>query len=263
MLIRWQLFQKAVVIGTLVAGAPYIFAQIGQHQRLCFSSAQPQFLWLAEHWTSDDKPYQNIQHEIDKVAQQGQLTVNQIEHYRTQRQSDPQNPRTLFRWVYATYQAQQMHPPVRLTQVPEPGAFQYVVSPQCYQYTRLRFLTNAEYAPEPQLVTVAKRLLQHEPDDYDVQYYLVKCYKPWMSDKQKHDALMYAQDLIQKMPNKPSARAALGDIYHACWVVKRDVEDGQKAVAAYQEYLKLAPENYAGRAQVQKLIRRIQTYKAV
>ncbi len=255
-MIKWMMF--LLIASALTANC---FAQHAIRSDAQSSMSASQWAWTTELWTGDDQPYEQIRVDIDKAFAEERLTPASIEEYWTQREKQPNNPQMLFQWVYACNQAQQAHPPIHLKQFPGPGAFAYVPSPHAYQYTRLRFLVNAQYGSHNQLLNVGKRLLAHHPNDYDVEYELVDCFNPSQSVAGKQQATLYAKDLIRRHPEKPSVYAALGGVYFASWLAKRNREDGKKAITAYEEYLRLAPANYEWRKQAEKIIRLIQSHQ--
>ncbi len=260
---HWLTPTFLLTVGALAVGIGFCSVRSTQTSKTNAQGANltSPWAWTTEEWKGDDRPYARIRTDVDNTVAQGQLTEAVIERYWTEREKNRQDPERLFRWVYAVYKAEQTHPPIHFKQFPGPGAFMYdFSSPPSYEFTRIRFLIDAQYGGEPELVAVGKRLLRRNPKDYDVQYYLVEAFKPWKSEAEKQEALSYAQDLIRKNPNKPSAYGALGDVYHACWVVKRQPTDAEKAITAYEQYLRLAPLNYESRPATEKIIQRMRSY---
>jgi len=110
--------------------------------------------------------------------------------------------------------------------------------------------------------TVGERLLNHKPDDNDVKYYLIQCYKPWRSTLEKQKAVSLAQDLVHVAPSRPGSYSALGGVYFNSWMVSHEKEDAEKAVLAYRHYLRVAPQNYAWRRQAESIIQYITSHSA-
>ena len=214
--------------------------------------------WTTEKWTGDDRPYQAIRADIDSLAAAHKITAALLEQYKQKAAPQYANPQAVFRWAYAGYQMQKAHPLIYTPYSVGGDYFYLVPSPHTYNYARLRFLSSAADPGGPELAALGKRLLQRDPNDRDVRYCLVRCYRPGLSEKEKQEALTMAQDYMRRYPGTPAAYSTLADVYFSAWLVKRNPADGQKAVAAFQEYLRLGPPTAEWRAQIQNTIRVIQ-----
>lgn len=210
--------------------------------------------WTTEPWTGDDRPYQAIRAEIDSLAAGNKLTDTLIEQYRREAPPKCTDPQALFRLAYACYRMQKAHPQIYSPYSIRGDAFYFAPSPHTYNYDRLRFLASAVSPGGPNLVALGRRLLQHNPNDRDVRYWLVGCYRPGLSAEEEKEALVQAQDYLHRYPGTPAAYADLASVYFSAWIARRNPADGQKAIAAYQEYLRLGPPSPEWRAQVQKII---------
>ena len=78
---------------------------------------------------------------------------------------------------------------MRLEHSPGPGAFQTVPSPRTYEYDRVRYLISSQYGRHPELMRVARRLIQNDPNDYEVEYALLASLRPGHSTQEKLTAL--------------------------------------------------------------------------
>lgn len=217
-------------------------------------SVPSQWQWTEEEWTGNEAPYQELRNSIDSNKSQGKLKPEMIENYKALHQKKSDDPLAVFRWGYASFQATQSNPPVPQKQLVAPNAFDTIPSPHTYEYTRLRFLVGAHYNPDVHLQHVGERLLNRKPDDKDVMYYLIQCYKPWRSTSEKQKAVSLAQDLVHAAPDRPGSYSALGGVYFSSWMAGHGKEDADKAVSAYQHYLRIAPQNYAWRRQAENII---------
>lgn len=212
--------------------------------------------WTTEPWMSDDRPYQAIRADIDSLVAKNKLTSALLEQYRREAAPKYTDPQALFRYAYAGYQMQRTHPVIYSPYYGD--IFYHAPSPHTYNYTRLRFLSSARFHEEPQLVALGKRLLQRNPNDREVRYWLVQCYRPGLSEDEKKEALAQAQDYLHRYPGTPAAYSALASVYFSAWMIKRNRDDGQKAIAAFQEYLRLGAPSPEWRAQIQGTIHLIE-----
>lgn len=213
--------------------------------------------WTLEEWSGNDAHYKIIEANIDSQIAQRQLTSEALKHYKVRAEAKPPNPEDIFRWVYASYKAERVVPPIAQTNSPGSGIMSQA-QPHSYEFTRLHFLLQTDEGGYPIFRSVGERLIKRNPKDYVVKYFLITCIDPTISDRAKQDALSYARALIKEQPNRPSAYLALGSIYYILWSVNKRDEDGKYAVSAYSKYLHLAPLNARGRAQSVQIIKTIQ-----
>ena len=200
--------------------------------------------WMEENWNDDEAAYQKLRAAIEKNKQEGKLTSEVIERYRLLHEKKQTNPIALYQWGYASFEATQTNPSIFQAQLVSPKAFEEAPSPHTYEYDRLRFLVWAHYSPHARFQTIGERLLRHTPNDNDLKYYLIQCYEPEHSEQEKQKAVTLAQSLIDSAPHRPGAYSALAGIYFRLWMVNHQAEDANKAVSAYQDYLRIAPKNY-------------------
>ncbi len=216
--------------------------------------------WMDEKWNGDEATYQKIRTDTERNKKSGKLTSDIIEHYRLLHKKKPTDPIALYQWGYASFEATQSNPPIFQAQLISPDAFEEALSPHTYDYDRLRFLVAVHTSAHARFQSVGERLLHHTPDDDDLKYYLIQCYQPKHSEQQKQEAISLAQELIHSTPHRPGAYSALGGIYFRSWMVNHQREDGNEAVTAYREYLRIAPENYTWRRQAENIIRYIESH---
>lgn len=217
--------------------------------------------WMDEKWNGDEANYQKLHVAIERNKKAGKLTSDIIEKYRLLHEKKPTDPIDLYQWVYASFEATQSNPPVFQAQLVSPGAFEEAPSPHTYEYDRLRFLVAVHSSAHAHFQTVGERLLRHTPDDNDVKYYLIQCYRPEHSEQEKQKAISLAQELIRSAPHRPGSYSALGGIYFRSWMMNRQTEDANKAISAYQEYLHIAPQKYAWRRQAENIIDYIKSHQ--
>lgn len=244
----------------LIVSGSHLFAQT--NKQVYSQTGVSHWQWVEEDWTGDDALYQKLRADIDRSKRNGDLTTETISKYKNIHQKKTNDPVSLFRWAYASFQATQSNPPAAQKQVVAPYDFDEAPSPHTYEYDRLRFLVWAHYNSDVHLQTVGERLLNHKPHDNDVKYYLIQCYKPWRSTLEKQKAVSLAQDLVHVAPSRPGSYSALGGVYFNSWMVSHEKEDAEKAVLAYRHYLRVAPQNYAWRRQAESIIQYITSHSA-
>ena len=227
----------------------FVFCLVGPLQ------AQPQESnWMKEKWTQDGTPYKRIRLYVDKflVTAGPALLLN---NYEQQAKRTPRNPQAQFRWAYATYRAASTGFSGAEGQLLKANsALLSVASPQVAEWTRLRFLIAARNFPDPALQNVGRRLAQHDPKDYEVRYRLIATLNPGESVPDKKEALLIANQLIALSPKKASAYSALGGIYYRSWLLRKNRSDAKNAIAAYKQYIQLAPQKEPFRKQVTSLL---------
>ena len=232
-----------------------LIAQLAMSQQQTSSNTS----WLTEKWTGNEKPYATARENIDNDFSHGRITVAYLSNLEEAWNQNEHDPLTLFRWSYARYVSQNLNPALPFTTVPSYGAFDEVTSPHTYQYTRVRFLTEVMIGSHPELMAAGQRLLDRNPNDFDVEYGLTACFPQYMSANDKDTALAYATHLINKYPNKPSVYSVKGGIYFGYWIDHRDKGDARNAIKWYQQYLRLAPANYVWRKQAKSIIALLQS----
>lgn len=242
-----------LLVGLALCVRPLV-AQLASSQQTSSTSS-----WMTEKWTGDDRPYAAARENIDREFSRGGITVVYLNGLEVAWNQDEHNPLKLFRWAYARYRAQGLHPAIPFTTIPDYGAFNGVASPHTYEYTRVRFLIEICNERRRELMAVGRRLLAHSPNDFDVEYGLTFCFGESMSVEEKQAALTYADHLVQKYPNKPSAYSVKGGVYFSYWIDHRDKQDARDAIQWYQQYLKLAPVNYEWRKRAESIITLLQS----
>jgi hypothetical protein len=242
-----------LLVGLAVCVRPLI-AQLALSQRTSSPSS-----WMTEKWIGDDKPFAAARENIDSDFSHGRITVPYLSKLEAAWNQDERDPLKLFRWAYARYKAQSSHPALPPTPIPAEGDFNEVPSPHTYEYTRVRFLSEISLSRHRELMAVGKRMLAHNPNDFDVEYGLSYCFGESMSAEEKQAALAYADHLIQKYPNKPSVYTVKGGVYFSYWIDHRDKQDARDAIYWYQQYLRLAPANDEWRKQAESTVTLLQS----
>jgi hypothetical protein len=214
--------------------------------------------WIDEAWAGGDAPYERIRAEIDALGQQGKLDVALVEQYEADWTADKKNPESAFRWGYAAYRRRQAVPHVRLKHGPADGIFELAASPHCYEFSRLRFIYSIKNGRHEkhraEFKRLAERLLKRKPDDRDVKYFAIDAVDVNVPVERER-AVGWAQQLIRETPERPNPHLALAGIYYRVWWQTEDTAAGQKAIAGFEEYLRLAGPDAPDRKRLEAIIR--------
>lgn len=232
-------------------------------------SVRQNLTWANQAWTNDDKKYQQIKNSVDKKIASGiKPDVLRIK-YGVQAEAQRESPEAQFAWAYAAWKTIGSTPTSAqrikyLEGVPE--ALAHVAFPRSYAFARLRFLTESD---NPGLRNLGERLTKRDPNDEAIKYQLMNVYDTILFRDDlfksippgvRENALAYSQNFIHAHPENPSYRAASGSLHLDLW--KRNNhnrQEGDQAIADYQEYLHLAPENDGWRKNAKYLIGLIQS----
>lgn len=218
----------------------------------------PSFAWANRPWIGNNRPYHEARVKIDRIADQGGLTLTLLNKYELACKQQPRNPLVLFQWAYADNLAKRRYPNLPLHSSPGDGAFDEteqvgLVDPRTYDYERVRFLLNWN-ANKQALLPLARRLSVYDPKDFAIQYQLAGLYSRSDTPKEKAASIARVKRLLAQYPNKPGLYSLLGGIYYEHWTEKKNLEDAKNAVVYYKKYLQLAPANDPWRKQAGILI---------
>lgn len=227
------------------------------------------YLWMRESWTGNGEPYRKIQQEIDYAFARRQIGLNHILSYKEQAVKSPPNPLNVFRWGYATVRFAATSQSEKDTGDAINGLDYYFAqtpSPRVYEYSRVRFLVYARLSHTfgQQLSNVGERLLFRNRKDLSVKFWLTKILgnSPYESDRAL--SLRLNQELVKEYPKKASVHALLADQFFDRWLGARQKKQNgkyfaDKSIAAYRQYLKLAPPNPVTRRRINARIKRMKT----
>jgi tetratricopeptide (TPR) repeat protein len=220
--------------------------------------------WTREPWTGDEKPYRRLRAVINTAIAKKQLTAKDLQQYKAQAAKKPVDPQAQFRWGYAAYELmlRTANPQAKAQYMKGVvDALSFPASPRTYEYARLRFLLEARNSPDPNLIGLSKRLLQRNPRDSYVKYYSTTLLRPSIPAERKQ-AIAHARQMIQRDPKKAKPHSVLGGIYFRSWMTSMSQADANQAIAAYRQYLKLAPPADTFRKSAEANIRMIQTIQS-
>ena len=196
-----------------------------------------------DKWDGNDKPYTEIRKSIDAIYDHGQFRRSVIDSYQRESRKHPGDPVAQYRWSYAFYQAKSagfsLGSPLQDSDAYLEIAWAMVQppSPHSYEYTRLLFINYAQRSLY-KLGPLGYRLLQHTPEDYDIEFYFYKGLASAHTPAERAEALANAQKLIREYPNRGGPYAVLAEVYSSRWE-NGEAEAGPPAIANYQKYLSL------------------------
>jgi len=199
--------------------------------------------WASKKWLGDDKPYQQIRADIDNAIARGQDSTSLTADYKKAARQNPGDPQAQFRWGYAAWESMKtLHQESDKWRIfaGVPEALAETNFPDTYNYARLRFLAEAWRNRTFKLKSAGEKLLNHNPNDYDVKYQQVGILDMTLTPPEEKQALVYIQDLMRVKPDRPNPYSLLGGVHMDAYDKYHHLEDGQQAIAAYQEYIRLA-----------------------
>jgi len=218
--------------------------------------------WTTKAWTGDDRPFQVARQDIDKAVASGRQADDLMKNYEKAVMQKPNDALAVFKWSYAAWLARNRfsNEDEQFKRIGKPReALRNIAFPRPYQFARLRFLVEAWSPETPQfLIPVGDKLLQRNPQDYDVKYYLARLLLTSPNSKQRQRALTYIREFIAQKPQKASYHSLLGGFYFRQWEKSKSRADAANAIKAYKKYLELAPPDDEWREQAQRLINLIQ-----
>ncbi len=249
-----KIFQYHIIGAGLLIGAAVIFQPHSAFSQVAQSINNPlvfkgvRGLWTTEAWTADEEPYTRIKNEILIAEAKGKSPDMMAMEYKVialQKQSDPL-PR--FRWAYAAYLTGIRSKPYSTDKLRQAasGLGVFTPSPQSYEFTRLRFLTESflgEPLNYPDLIIVGKRLARRNPKDMEVRVQLCQILSvgPTLADRQ--NAVTHAKELLSIKPKDFYYIGNLATVYNHLWSRTRKRSDRLAAIVAYRHYVRLAPSS--------------------
>ncbi len=223
------------------------------------------YAWFNAPWTINDSAYQNIRNTIDHDLVRGQKPTVILQRDKEIAEQQPNNPQAIFAYGYGVYKAATLPNAINGDEAfQEEGkvydAWEKVHAPHTYNYVRLMFLQQSLSAPTPELIPAGKRLLARNPDDYEVEYGLAVVANVSAKPSDRSQAVAYQQDLARRFPNDPRQYRLLAAIYRITAIRTKSEAEADKSIAAFQQYLALAPEY---RPQIEDNIRLMKALQAM
>ena len=227
-----------------------------------------QWQWTQESWRNDNRPYAQARAEIDQAIAHGTAPQTLADRYKVRAvqlyKSQPAPSSALlavFRWGYAAWKvatstrhrAERSRSLTGVYQALEATAF-----PNAYDPARLKFLIDyLKLPPYDPLRYAGARLVKLNGSDYDVKYAYTRIIVRTAAPEDVKEASLYAQQLVTMAPEKPNVYSLQGGVYLFSWHYLHNKADGDKAVAAFQTFLRLTPPDDEERPEIEKWINHI------
>lgn len=217
--------------------------------------------WVNEEWTGNNTPYATMRRAINSLKKQGKLPAK-LPSFRKQAAADPLDAKAQFRLVFAEYLLSGEDTNTELVRWRQ--ALSIPVSPQSYDYTRLRFAVTANlamasgsYGGDKGLRNLGVRLLKVDPKDVMVAYWTRRIRERTDSVEDKKINLRESLSIARRKPKDADTQASLGGDYLNLWMLTKQRAHGSLAIAHYNKYLQLAPKSDSFRKGAQHWINAI------
>lgn len=223
--------------------------------------AQEQYAWTYQVWDSSD-PYARVRANADVALARESRPDQLVGRYSQQASKQPRDPQALYLYAYTFYCRSvqtQKRDERRFTDLSR--LFASTPSPRSYQYARLRFVIEGHVFATPKLASLGKRLLRRNPNDVDVNFYIINMLN-MAQPSERALAFTCAYRLARINPKRASSYSSLGWVHFRSWMLTKNPQDADKAIAAYTKYLQLAPANDPFRPRAQQIIALIRKRKA-
>lgn len=226
------------------------------------------YAWLNAPWSDDDAPYSAIRQSIDQALATGQDAHAVYQRYKTQALQAPTDPKAVFGLTYAAYRAKTTPSSSSKTDVDDDLGNLYLLIankkaslPHTYNYARLAFVSNAEGNADPKMKEIGLRLLQRDPNDHDVEYYVATVLNSSKDPIDRQRAVAYEEDLSRRTPHDPRLYRLLGMIHYNTAYLHHSQIEADQSIMAYQQYLGAAPPDRETEGQIRATIKFIQQVK--
>lgn len=226
-------------------------------------STYPTLLWMYQPWKGDGKPFRSIRNKIDKEALSEQITGKTARLYAEKAAKQPYNAQVQFQAGYIALKVMEnIRDPDNLYNsrdlaYPTEQALGRVPGPYTYEYDRLRFLIDVRCLTGAPLKELGRRLVLHNPQDYDVLFRLVSLLSI-SNPSERHESIVDAKRLVLLKPDRPSAYAQLGSVYYCIWAFSKSKKDAAKALLAFNGYLRIAPTDDVMQSEIKQLVKQVQ-----
>lgn len=215
------------------------------------------YSWVKQASLKENAKLVLMQAQIDYSIQQ-RVGVNAIRRPFESALTKADTPAQRFGWAYATYATtvrglwrnQRNREPFR--KAAELLAREPVIN--SYEYNRLRFLIESKRFRDVRISPLGKRLLELRPDDAPVKYEVALLLSFSWDTADSQTAIRYAQEILRQSPQMPKAQTIIGSAYWSLWGGQHRAEDGRRAIAAYEEYLRLALPEDEWRSEAKRII---------
>ena len=264
---RLLLASLSVITATSFCAPVQSAGKAPEPKQRTFSTLGPKWkppTWPQEKWTGDDSPYRSIREATYKDLMAGRITKKYLVNLRLAAKKQPSSPLAQFRWGYGVYRS--FYSKIRLDDARKTvsevlSALDKAPSPQTYEYARLRFLMHGREGSTHHLHEAGSRLLNRDPNDYDVMFYVCG-YLSAGSSAEREVAMRYAQQMTRAYPKRVMSYSALATVHTNNWNLDHQLADADKAIAANRKLIEVGRFNQSQREDIEFLIHAIEREKA-
>lgn len=216
--------------------------------------------WPSTEWNQPDIDFAKERKKIDTLfTQSSDAWKTAFGNYKSDSKKHPKDAKKLFSWAYISWVIAVKHPSFFVKDLIdiEPdidtrrelladvslvfGRSRVVSS---YNYVRLKFLYEAMRDPrQPFLYALGKRLVQRDPQDYEVMARHFDTFSV-EKDEDRKVVLSYAERILKAFPREASAHAFYGGAMLFDFEATKSNSTRKEAIKHYKKYLELAhPED--------------------
>ncbi len=209
--------------------------------------------WMAWNWVKSDPAYDALWVKVQKLEepQVAKFAERQWEKYK----ENPNDLLALYGLTYAAMRTQSRRsrgkdPYLAISQAAVMKNFAKL--PRNYEWARVRFLLTYPRRPNKSYERLARRLLQVNPKDAEVQYIYILSVANLKDAEEKENILHYLKELRRDWPKNGSFLFAEGVVYGTLWKMEEKPEYARKAIDAYQDFWEHSGANDYVRGRVRK-----------
>ena len=229
------------------------------------------FHWTVIPWVADDAQFVAIRQHIDAMIAGGKKRSALLAAYKRAAQENPTDATAQFAWAYAAFRNYSKLEPGQSAASVVEGVTEGLEQPRVtksYEYARMRWFflqwnDRFRVLEQPILSALARRLLQRNPNDFDLKYTFA--YSLAEEFKTSNEARGYATQYLQKFPSRPPAYYLMGHVYESSFGLWQRKQDALTAQGYYRKFLaKAAPSNSSRSAaqwHINDLTQRIATFE--
>ncbi|RYX81103.1 hypothetical protein EON83_25520 [bacterium] len=219
----------------------------------CPADEQVKFWWRNWRWdANEDLKYAKATREIDASLKGGVTSLALAKRYQKEVSNDMWNPMKNYRWAYAAWLARKKPKTKQESDTilfPVIEQFEQVKFPGSYHYARIGFLANVYKQASPCLKRLGDRLLNKNPNDEDVKFYMIRVLANTFRPEDDKRALNYLESFRRQYPKNTYYVREAANLRRRFFnrQYPLDQKKADAAVTAFQDYIKVAPTSYEKR----------------
>ncbi len=193
--------------------------------------------WMAWEWIKSDPAYDNLWVKVQKLEERQVEKFAESEWAKYKKNSN--DFLALYGWTYAALRAQSKlaqseHPLLAISQ--DEVIKNFAKLPRNYEWARLRFMLTHPRWPDQNYKRLARRLLQVNADDPDVNPIYISFLADLKNAEEKKRVLYYLSEARKKWPAEYELIALEAYVYANLWHYEEKPEYARQAIALYRLY---------------------------